>query len=35
MPELEGARALDDIMESHRAAGRFDASALATGSHPR
>jgi mycothiol synthase len=24
MPELEGARALDDIMESHRAAGRFD-----------
>lgn len=26
MPELEGARALDDIMESHRAAGRFDAA---------
>jgi mycothiol synthase len=25
MPELEGARSLDDIMESHRAAGRFDA----------
>ena len=25
MPELEGARALDDIMESHRAAGRFNA----------
>jgi len=25
MPELEGARALDDIMESHRAAGRFVA----------
>ena len=24
MPELEGARALDDIMASHRAAGRFD-----------
>ena len=25
MPELEGARSLDDIMESHQAAGRFDA----------
>jgi mycothiol synthase len=25
MPELEGARALDDIMESHRAAGQFMA----------
>ena len=25
MPELEGARELDDIIESHRAAGRFDA----------
>ena len=25
MPELEGARALDDILESHRAAGRFVA----------
>ena len=25
MPELEGARSLDDIMETHRAAGRFDA----------
>ena len=25
MPELEGARSLDDIMESHRATGRFDA----------
>jgi mycothiol synthase len=25
MPELEGARALDDIMESHRSAGRFNA----------
>jgi mycothiol synthase len=25
MPELEGARTLDDIMESHRATGRFDA----------
>ena len=25
MPELEGARALDDIMEGHRAAGRFNA----------
>lgn len=25
MPELEGARSLDDIIESHRAAGRFDA----------
>jgi ribosomal protein S18 acetylase RimI-like enzyme len=24
MPELDGARGLDDIMESHRAAGRFD-----------
>ncbi len=24
MPELEGARALEDIMASHRAAGRFD-----------
>jgi ribosomal protein S18 acetylase RimI-like enzyme len=23
MPELEGARALDDILEGHRAAGRF------------
>jgi mycothiol synthase len=25
MPELEGARSLDDIMETHRAAGRFDS----------
>jgi mycothiol synthase len=25
MPELEGARALDDIMEGHKAAGRFNA----------
>ncbi len=25
MPELEGVRSLDDIMESHRATGRFDA----------
>ncbi len=25
MPELEGRRALDEIMESHRATGRFDA----------
>jgi mycothiol synthase len=25
MPELEGTRSLDDIMESHRAAGRFNA----------
>ncbi len=28
MPELEGARALDDIMEGHRAAGRFDGRAI-------
>jgi ribosomal protein S18 acetylase RimI-like enzyme len=26
MPELEGARTLDDILASHRAGGRFDAS---------
>jgi mycothiol synthase len=25
MPELEGALSLDDIMEGHRAAGRFMA----------
>lgn len=25
MPELEGARSLDDIMDTHRATGRFDA----------
>jgi mycothiol synthase len=25
MPELEGARSLDDIMETHRATGRFDS----------
>ena len=25
MPELEGVRSLDDIMETHRATGRFDS----------
>ena len=25
MPELEGARSLDDIMETHRATGRFSS----------
>jgi mycothiol synthase len=34
MPELEGARALDDIMESHRAAGRFVAERWCLGRIP-
>ena len=34
MPELEGARALDDILESHRAAGRFVAERWQLGRIP-
>ena len=34
MPELEGARSLDDIMESHRAAGRFVAERWRLGRIP-
>ena len=34
MPELEGARSLDDIMESHRAAGRFVAERWCLGRIP-
>jgi ribosomal protein S18 acetylase RimI-like enzyme len=34
MPELEGARALDDILESHRAAGRFVAERWCLGHIP-
>jgi mycothiol synthase len=34
MPELEGARALDDIMESHRATGRFVAERWCLGRIP-
>jgi ribosomal protein S18 acetylase RimI-like enzyme len=34
MPELDGARDLDDIMASHRAAGRFDAEHWQLGTIP-
>jgi mycothiol synthase len=34
MPELEGARSLDDILESHRAAGRFIAERWRLGRIP-
>jgi mycothiol synthase len=34
MPELEGARSLDDILESHRAAGRFVAERWRLGRVP-
>jgi mycothiol synthase len=34
MPELEGARSLDDIMESHRATGRFVAERWRLGYFP-
>ncbi len=34
MPELEGVRSLDDIMASHRAGGRFDASRWRIGRLP-
>jgi mycothiol synthase len=34
MPELEGARSLDDIIESHRAAGRFVAERWCLGRVP-
>ena len=34
MPELEGIRSLDDVMASHRAAGRFDPSRWRVGSRP-
>lgn len=34
MPELEGVRSLDDVMASHRAAGRFDPSRWRLGTVP-
>ena len=34
MPELEGIRSLDDVMASHRAAGRFDPSRWRVGTLP-
>lgn len=34
MPELEGIRSLDDVMASHRAAGRFDPSRWRVGALP-
>jgi mycothiol synthase len=34
MPELEGIRSLDDVMASHRAAGRFDPSRWKVGTLP-
>ena len=34
MPELEGIRSLDDVMASHRAAGRFDPSRWRVGHLP-
>jgi ribosomal protein S18 acetylase RimI-like enzyme len=34
MPELEGVRSLDDVMASHRAAGRFDPSRWRVGTVP-
>jgi ribosomal protein S18 acetylase RimI-like enzyme len=34
MPELEGARSLDDIIESHRATGRFVAERWQMGQIP-
>jgi ribosomal protein S18 acetylase RimI-like enzyme len=35
MPELEGIRSLDDVMASHRAAGRFDPSRWRVGMLPQ
>ncbi len=34
MPELDGVRSLDDVMASHRAAGRFDATRWSVGHLP-
>jgi mycothiol synthase len=34
MPELEGIRSLDDVMASHRAAGRFDPTRWRVGTMP-